>query len=249
MKSLVKIMAPVIVVLAAATAVAVAAPIPPTAPYPDVPANADVCKVEKLEIQKQQAKYDLAKGNYDRTLALYQRGSASIEEVENAEAAVHNAEIALSNAKYAEAACRNKLGNDPKKACIDLSLELNRLIDELAIRKELERLARNAYDRALNLARTGAISAEQLAAAKTAWQVAVIERQQVEQKITDQRAAIAANPACRDYPSERPTPTSTTPTTPTSPTTTPTSPSPTTPTSPDPTTPSSPSPTSTMPVS
>lgn len=238
MKSLVKIVAPVILVLTAATAVAVAAPVPPKAPYPDVPANADVCKVEKLEIQKQQAKYDQAKGDYDRTLALYQRGSASVETLEKAEAALHNAEIALNNAKYAEATCRNKAGNDPKKACVELSLELNRLIDELAIRKELERLARNAYDRALNLARTGTISAEELAAAKTAWQVAVIERQQVEQKITDQRAAIAANPACRDYPSERPTPTSTTPTTPTSPTTTPTSPSPTTP-----------SPTSTMPTS
>jgi multidrug resistance efflux pump len=230
MKSLVKIVAPVILVLTAATAVAVAAPVPPKAPYPDVPANADVCKVEKLEIQKQQAKYDQAKGDYDRTVALYQRGAASIETLEKAEAALHNAELALNNAKYAEAACRNKAG--------DLSLELNRLIDELAIRKELERLARNAYDRALNLARTGSISAEELAAAKTAWQVAVIERQQVEQKITDQRAAIAANPACRDYPSERPTPTSTTPTTPTSP-------SPTTPTSPSPTTPS---PTSTMPT-
>lgn len=235
MKLLVRIVAPVAVAIATAATVAVAAPIAPPTPYPNVPANADVCKVEKLEIQKQQAKYDLAKGNYDRTKQLYDRGSASAEQLRTDEAALHNAAIALNNAKYAEAACRNNKGNDPKKACIGLSLELNRLTDELPLRQELERIARANYDMMLNLARQGTASAEQVATAKAAWEVAQAERQQVQQKIIDQREAIAANPACRDYPSERPTPTSTT---------VPPSSSPTSTTIPPSSSPSSPTPTS-----
>jgi outer membrane protein TolC len=227
MKLLVKIVAPVAVAIATAAAVAVAAPIAPTTPYPEVPANADVCKVEKLEIQKQQAKYDLAKGNYDRTKRAYDSGSASIEQLRTDEAALHNATIALNNAKYAEAACRNNKGNDPKKVCIGLSLELNRLIDELALRVQLEAIARANYDSVLALAQKGVASAEQVATAKAAWEVAQAERQQAEQKITDQREAITANPACRDYPSERPAPTSTTTPPPSSPPSTSTPPAPT----------------------
>ena len=215
-----------------------AAPIPPTTPYPAVPANPDVCKVEKLDVQKAQLIYDQAKTNYDRIKRLFDQGAASAAEVRAAETALANAAIALSNAKYAEAACRNNKGNDPNKVCIGLSLELNRLIDELAQRQELERIARANYDAVLQAASHGAASPEEVESAKLAWQLAQIERQKVEQKIADQRDAIAANPACRDFPSERPTPTSTTPPTTTQPTSTqPTTTPPTT----QPTTPPDPS--------
>jgi hypothetical protein len=213
----IKIVLPVAVLFVAATAVALAAPITPTTPYPAVPANADVCLVEKLEIQRQQAEFDTAMREYDRIRSLYPR-SASASELRAAERAVHLAGIRLNNAKYAEAACRNNLGNDANKACIALALELNRLIDELPMRRELERLAIADYDAAVQAG--SAVSPSELDRLRLAAQVATIERQQTEQRITDQRARIAADPACRDYPVDRPAPTpTTTPTSTTAPAT------------------------------
>jgi Outer membrane efflux protein len=251
MKLLLKIIAPVMLVIALAAAVAMATPVPPTSPYPNVPANPDVCKVEKIDVQKAQLNYDQAKADYERIKRLYERGAASISEVRNAERAMANTALALNNAKYAEAKCRNNLGADPKKACVDLSLELNRLIDELAQRQQLEAFARADYDAQLELQRRGATTPAAVEQARLAWQQAQLDRQRVEQQIADQRAKIAANPACRDFPSERPTPTSTTPPTSTPPSSTPptsTPPSSTPPTSTPPTsTPPTSSPTSTTP--
>ena len=231
MKIVIKVVAPILLLLTAAATIALAAPITPTDPYPNVPANPDVCQVEKLEIQKAQNEYNTAKDDYARVLELWRRGSAAIGDVRAADRAVQLAGIKLNNAKYAEAKCRNEKGNDPKKVCIDLSLELNRLTDELAMRKVLEQLASDDYAAGLELARKGAISPSDLAKLKLAYDNAVLDRKQVEQKIKDQKAAIAANPACTDYPSERPTPTSTTPTSPTSTTPSTTAPTPTTSTS------------------
>lgn len=232
---------------AAVAAVAMAGPMAPTAPYPSVPANPDVCLVEKLEIQRQQLEYDAAVREYNRTRALYERNAASASELRAAERAVHLAGIRLNNAKYAEAACRNNLRNDPDKACITLALELNRLIDELPMRRELERLARADYDAAVRAG--SAVAPAELERLRLAAQVATIERQQAEQRIVDQRARIAANPACRGFPAERPAPTPTSTTAPTStptPTTAPTStPAPTT-TSPAPTSTTAPIPTTSL---
>ncbi|MFE2752721.1 hypothetical protein ACFXGA_12065 [Actinosynnema sp. NPDC059335] len=226
MKTLLRVLLPVVAVVAAAT-VAFAAPVPPTTPYPAVPADARACLVEKLEIDKQQLLHDQALRHYERIKALHENNAASAGELRAAEQALHQAAIALNNAKYAEAACRNNLGNDPKKECVALSLELNRLLDELALRQELERLAKAHYDAVLALANSGAASREELDRAKTAWEVAKVERQQVEQRITDAKKKLADNPACKDYPSVRPTPTPTS--TPTSaPTTTSGAPTPTT---------------------
>ncbi|MCC8247631.1 hypothetical protein, partial [Saccharothrix luteola] len=97
---------------------------------------------------------------------------------------------------------------------VTLSLELNRLLDELAHRRELERLAKDEYDAALKLAGSGVISREELERLKTAWEVVKIEREQVEQRTTDTKKQFADNPVCKDYPSLRPTPTSTPTTTP-----------------------------------
>ncbi|HEU5470263.1 MAG TPA: hypothetical protein VFV67_06390 [Actinophytocola sp.] len=204
MKLLIKIVAPVAVMFTAATAVALAAPVTPTDVYPNVPANADVCQVEKLEIQRQQLEFDQARRDYDRTAQLVARGAASMSELRAAERALHQAGIRLNAAKYAEAACRNNLGNAANKACIALALELNRLIDELPLRRELERLAIEEYNVGLQLARRNAISQQELERLRLAAQVATIERQQAEQRIADQRRRIADNPACRNFPSERP---------------------------------------------
>src|SRR5689334_11653513 len=118
MRRLFKIALPVVVLLTVAATVALAGPAVPRTPYPDVPANADVCKVEKLEIQKKQVEYDYAKKVYDRALANYNKGSGSLGAVQQAEVALDQATIALNNAKYAEAACRNDKGNAADKVCV-----------------------------------------------------------------------------------------------------------------------------------
>lgn len=211
MRRLFKIVLPVVILLAVAATVALAAPPVPTTPYPAVPANADVCKVEKLEIQKKQVEYDYAKKVYDKALTAYNRGAGSLGAVQQAEIALDQAAIALNNAKYAETACRNDKGNAADKVCVALALELNRLLDELAQRQEIERLTKALYDAAVEQVRRGAGSSDEVDLAEKNWKVAQLDRQQVEQKIADQRAKIAATPACKDYPVERPMPTSVSP--------------------------------------
>jgi hypothetical protein len=222
MKLLFKIVAPVAVMVTAAGAVAMAAPLTPTTPYPDVPANADVCKVEKLDVTRAQIELDIAKRAYERAKTAYERGVGAISAMRIAEIAVHRAMIKLNAAKYAEAACRNNKGNDANKPCITLALDLNRLLDELALRQEVERLARAEYDRALEGRRTGVVSEEELDKTELEWRLAEVDRQQTEQRITDQRELIAANIACRGFPFDRrpappapPQPTSALPTSPT----------------------------------
>jgi hypothetical protein len=206
-----KIALPVPALLAVATTVALAAPPVPTTPYPDVPANADACKVEKLEIQKKQVEYDYAKKVYDKALAAYNRGAGALGAVQQAEIALDQASIALTNARYAEAACRNDKGNAADKVCVGLALELNRLVDELAQRQEIERLTKALYDAAVEAVNSGGGSSDEVDLAEKNWKVAKLDRQQVEQKIADQRAKIAATPACKDYPVDRPMPTSVSP--------------------------------------
>jgi multidrug resistance efflux pump len=204
MKLLLKIVAPVAVLFTTATAVAFAAPVAQTTVYPEVPANPDVCRVEKLEIQRAQLELDAARAQYERILRLVRTGAASPYELRQAERAVHLASIKLNAAKYAEAACRNNLGNDPNNACIARALELNRLIDELPMRQEIERLATADYEMGRRLVAQGAMSREEFERLRLAKDIATIERQQTEQRIADQRRRIADTPACRNFPSERP---------------------------------------------
>jgi hypothetical protein len=203
-KLFLKIVAPVLVMCTAATAVALAAPVTPTTVYPDVPANPDVCRVEKLEIQRQQLEFDEARATYDRLQRQAGMGAASTSELRAAEVALHQAGIRLNAAKYAEAACRNNLGNNANKACVTLALELNRLVDELALRREIERLAAAEFADGNRQAERGTISPADLGRLRLAAQIATIERQQTEQRIIDQRRRIAETPACRGFPAERP---------------------------------------------
>jgi len=66
MKLIVKVGTAVVVLCTAMTAMAVAAPMPPTTPFPDVPANATVCLDQKDNIERQQIMYTYAKAVYDR---------------------------------------------------------------------------------------------------------------------------------------------------------------------------------------
>jgi hypothetical protein len=71
---------------------------------------------------RQQAEYGTAVREYDRVNVLRLRGTATAGDLIVAEWPVHLAGIRLNNVKYAEATCRNNLGNGPNRICIGLSL-------------------------------------------------------------------------------------------------------------------------------
>jgi outer membrane protein TolC len=173
--------------------------------------------------------YNQAVADYNRTLQLFNRGAAAAQDVRNAQGKVDTAAIALNTAKYAEATCQNNAANPANKDCVNLSLELNRLIDELAITQDQEAIAKANYDAATILFNKNAISAQEYQQIKTAYDTAKLQTQLIQQQITDQRAkTTAAN--CKNVDRPAPPPTSTTPaptsTTP-APTSTPTTTSPT----------------------
>ena len=197
--------------------VAFAGIIAPTTVYPSVPTDPNVCQAERLAVQQAQAAYDTAVTNYNRDLRLYNQRAVAAATLRATERTMHLAGISLNNAKYTEAKCQNNNGNDPDKVCIDLALELNRMLDELPLRQQLEQLADADYLMARTLAQSNAISAEELAAYRLAYETAVSNRQQLEARIQQQRTTIANTPACVNYQSERPAPEPT----PTSSTTTP----------------------------
>lgn len=171
---------------------AVATPIEPTTPYPgDLQYNAAVCGVEKLEVDKQQLLHNAAKAKYDRDKRLYDAGTLGAFDMRATERALHQATIRFNAARYAEAACQNTAGGGEQKLCRGLALELNRLVDELPMWQEIEDLAKKDYDAKKALLNVS-VSPEEVAAAELAWKVAQIERQQAEQRLTNQRNLIMA---------------------------------------------------------
>lgn len=202
MKLVVKVVTPLVALLVAATAaVAVADPVERKEPYPEVPANATVCLDEKLEVTKQDTQYQFQLRKFQRATRLFNLGNMGAEEYRKIERELHEVAIKLNAAVYKEAACRNREGNDAKKACVALVLELQAMVDELPMRKELERLA--AADFAAVKGK-GSVSVEEQDRLETAAKVAEIERKQLEQRIADKRKAVEANPACKDFPIDRP---------------------------------------------
>jgi hypothetical protein len=148
--------------------------------------------------------------DYNRTLQLFNRGAAAAQDVRNAQGKVDTAAIALNTAKYAEATCQNHAANPANKDCVNLALELNRLIDELAITQDQEAIAKANYDAATILFNKNAISAQEYQQIKTAYDTAKLQTQLIQQQITDQRAkTTAAN--CKNVDRPAPPPTSTTP--------------------------------------
>jgi multidrug resistance efflux pump len=214
----------------------------PTTPYPTVPINTNVCKAEAIKVAQAQLAYDQAVADYNRTLQLFNRNAASAQDLRNAQGKVDTTAIALNTAKYAQATCQNNAANPANKDCVNLSLELNRLIDELAITQDQEAIAKANYDAAAILFNRNAISAQEYQQIKTAYDTAKLQTQLIQQLISDQRAkTTAAN--CKNVDRPAPTPTPTTPA-PTSTTPAPTS----TPTTTPPTSSSSPTPITSSPV-
>jgi hypothetical protein len=185
---------------------AVAAIPSPTTPYPTVALNPKVCQAEAIKVQQALVKYNAAVATYQRILKLAGRGAASAESLRNAQAAVDNAGIALNDANYAQATCQNNQAAPANKDCINLALELNRLIDDLAYTKDLEAIAAANYKMALQLKAKGAISDEDFQAYDTNYQLAQLQTKLVTQQIADQRAKTTAA-KCKDV--DRPTPTAT----------------------------------------
>ena len=232
-------------VLSFAAAAASSPPPGPTTPYPPVASNPDKCKVERIQVAQAQLNYDSALENYRRILELYSRGAASASEVRSARESLDRAALALTNARYAEATCQNNAKPNPDN-CVNLNLELNRLLDELAITKDLEAIAKENYESAKRAYDQGALSAEEMRRAQLAYEQAKLQTQLIEAKIEEARKRLQdARCEVKERPLPTPTPSGTnTPapspstgpsTSPSGPTTSPSSP----PTSPS-TSPSSP---------
>jgi hypothetical protein len=223
------VLSTVVALITGIVLVATAASPAPTTPYPTVPINTNVCKAEAIKVQQAQLTYNQAVANYNRTLQLFNKAAASAQDLRNAQGAVDTAAIGLNTAKYAEATCQNNAANPADKDCVNLALELNRLIDELAITQDQEAIAKANYDAATILFNKNAISAQEYQQITTAYNTAKLQTQLIQQLIADQRAkTTAAN--CKNVDRPAPPPTSTTPA-PTSTTPAPTS----TPTTTDPT--------------
>ncbi|MEO3810337.1 hypothetical protein ABGB17_15150 [Sphaerisporangium sp. B11E5] len=205
MKLVIKVAAPLAALLLAAggagASVAVAAPLPPKDPYPAVKIDTTICKLEALRVKKAQIRRDFAAKRYDRAADALAKGVGSRDDFRKAETDLAKLDIELTDAKYAEASCQLNKGVKPKQSCEAMSLELNRLLDQLANRKKLEEAAKDAYERAKTVPKP---VVEQLEILDEAARIAEIERQETEQAVQDQRDLIKADPACKDFRSERP---------------------------------------------
>lgn len=209
MKLAVKVLTPLVALLFAATAVvAVADPYPLTEPDSRVTVNNNACVAEKISINQAQGDYNIALDAYRRAKLAYDRvqNPAIAAALRDAEQQLHEAQIKLTNAKFAEAACRNNLSNNPDKACLALVLELQRLKAELPLRQALQRitatklkLAQDSFDR-------GGISQQELNVYVNAAKTAVSNQQAVEKALAAQEKLIKDTPACRAFPTTPPPP-------------------------------------------
>jgi hypothetical protein len=225
---------------------AVAAPVPPTAPYPTVPvpAVAGACKDEQLTVAQAQLLYNQAIAVYNRALKAANNGAGSAQAARDAQKAADDAAITLNTAKYAQAACRNTAGNlaAADKNCVSLALEFNRLVDELAITQDLQDVAKQNLDAAALSLAANVISQEDYDAIKTVYEVAELQTQKIQLRSTKQ-GKTATDAGCKNV--DRPVPPP--PPVPAPPNPAPSSPAPSdTPSSPAPSdTPSSPAPSDT----
>jgi hypothetical protein len=202
-----------LVVSIAAAASSSPPPPGPTTPYPPVPSNPDKCQVERILVAQAQLSYNAALEHYNRILEAFAKGGANEADVRAARAALDRAALALINARYAEAVCQNNAtnpGNPNPDNCVNLNLELNRLLDELAITKDLEAIAKANYEAAKRAFEQGAISPEQLRQAELAYELAKLQTKLIEARIEQARERLR-NAGCEETvrPSPSPSPTGT----------------------------------------
>jgi hypothetical protein len=164
----------------------------PTTPYPNVPINNAVCLAQAIQVQQAQNTYNNALAVYNRTLTLYRRNAASAYELRTSQAAVDTAGIALNDLKYAQATCQNNAAAPANQNCVNLTLELNRLVDDLAYTQDLQGIATANYRMAQTLYNQRAMSLQEYQGFQTAYQNAVLQTQLVQQQITDQRTKTTA---------------------------------------------------------
>lgn len=171
-----------------AAAASTSPPPGPTTPYPPVPSNPDRCQPERILVAQAQLRYNAALEHYQRVLALFARGAASEAEVRAAREALDRAALALTDARYAEAVCQNNAANPGNPdVCVNLNLELNRLLDELALTKDLEAIAKANYEAAKRAFDKGAISPEELRQAELAYELAKLQTQLIQARIEEAR--------------------------------------------------------------
>jgi hypothetical protein len=181
----------------------------PTSPYPNVPINPKVCKAEAIKVAQAQIKYNRALSNYETELRLFNRGAASAYQLRTARKAVDESVIALDNAKYAQATCQNNEANPKDKDCVNLALELNRLLDELPVTQDLQAIATANYVMAEQLLSRHAISQAEFNMFKDAYEEAKLQTHLVEQQIADQKEKVT-KAGCKNAVRPTPTPTKTT---------------------------------------
>lgn len=207
MKPAVRVLLPIVILLGVATGVMAAAePIEPTTPYPPPAAGAPACAAKGLAVQEAQAEYKYAKSMYELEKELYDAGTGSPSSLWGADKELQVAGIALNEAKYAELVCRNEKGKAEDKVCVGLALQLNKLIDELSMRKALGTGANREYNRVVTASMAGVEGKKALAAALRDSEKFEATKKRVEQEIQDLRDSIKNNPACAKFDPERPAP-------------------------------------------
>jgi hypothetical protein len=205
MKLVVRLVAPLVAVLVTGVAaVAVAAPAPDAKlrkVYPDVAADASVCVKEKTAMDVAALDYNFLVGEWQRDVALNRKKSLSDEDLRKSARRMYEAGITLIEARYAEAQCRLKAGNDGKKVCKALVLDLHAMLDELPLYQELLTLAEADWNAVKDKANVP--EADRKLAEKN-YEVAKRRLKGAEDFIAAQRKAIANNAACQGFPVERP---------------------------------------------
>jgi hypothetical protein len=167
--------------------VANAAPPDPTTPYPSVAIDVNVCKTAGLKVAKAQLAYNQAVSNYNYAVAQLNKNVGSIADVRAKQTAADNAGIVLNDLNYAQATCQNNAANPDNKACKNFALELNRLLDKLAITQDLQAIAQANYNDATTSFKNFLISANDYEQITTTYKMAVLQTQIEQQEITDLR--------------------------------------------------------------
>jgi len=196
MKRIVKIVAPLILVLSLAmTAVAVGeeAPQDPKAKL----ANLE-CKIKQNEADQARIPYRAAKENFEELVRVARQGAAAERDLRDAQIAMLKLEIEYKKKQLEADTCFANLKNDPANACNALINKLYQLEDELESRTTIEKLAEKTLTKVREGRGQGVYSSGELRDAQAAYDSAVKLREGVQLAIEVQQLKIADIPNCKD---------------------------------------------------
>jgi hypothetical protein len=174
-----------------------AAPPTPTTTYPAVPIIANACPAQAIKVTQAQNTYNNALAVYNRAVQALNAGVGSQMEVLTTQQALDNATIALNDANYAQATCQNTTANPANANCVTLTLEFNRLTDDLAVTQDLEAVAKAISTIDTNGYNQGVVSKAEYEAALTAYQNAQAQTKLVQVQLTAAQTA-ATNAGCKN---------------------------------------------------